>query len=1146
MVRLINIVAVIAVIAIGVGAWLTNSEKGTAWLIGVVERRAQPALTIANVDGTLLGGLTLGGVRVSLPGRTLSADRVAMSFDPLSLLTGAIILTDLSVDHATYRQSADQADGPASSGTARSSLPVNVVVRRGRVGKLDVVTGTGTTEFATTEFSMSLVRGRLRVGRLSTNAQGFDVKGNGELSLAPPHQLSARISWSRSLDAQLWSGTVSVNGAPPRLSVHEALASPFELTADGTVRLEPEPSFDIDAKWSNLFVPGVTGIKSPQGKAHVAGRIGRFQFRGEGELNAGGRQGRFALDGRRDGGRVLIDSLSLDGKPGKIATTGGVNLDGTALSLNVRATDVDPSAFAAGWPGRLSGTGRVSGRLLPEPGLRLSGLDVSGRLRDVPVGLSGSLAYNAPDQWEFDPLSLQSGANALRLSGRFGKQLDIRMTANVPEAKQLSGRLSGSADVQMTVSGTPAKPRVKGTLTGRNLAFGDLRAGAVKLQGELGLAPDAPADVALAAEKLRAGTVEFAALNAKLMGTAAQHKLDLDARAEQWSAHSTARGGWVSGLWRGTLESFAIDQPAFGRWHLTAPAALEIGAGRLSIPRTCLVQADSSFCAALNLGGGSPDRLSANAKDFDLKVLRPLLPDGLSLQGVYQLSLNLTNLRAAPTGRLSLDGGRTVLRVALGGDSENAVETVIDSVGVDASLKDWRMRLDAKLSGRQAGDAHLTADVDDIRRDDSPVTGRLGVSWPDIGFAALLSPDLGEVGGSLNLDMQMGGALNDPAVHASAAWKNGVVTAPAWGFKVEDIEATATSVNGSSIEFDAKGNAGDGTLALRGTTELTAGSGWATRATLTGESVRAVQLPDAQIFVTPDLKIDAHLPNVAVTGTVTVPRAELSLDQLPAQAVSPSGDVVVHGVKRSAPMRPLHLNADLKISLGDKVHYTGANLDAMLSGDMRLRYRSGEPANASGAVSIDGKYSAYGQTLTIDQGRLVFNGPIDDPALDVRAVRKVNTQAASSQSATQTVGLQLSGTLQSPQSQIFSDPALSEQDALAYLLFGRSLANASQTDTAALQQAAITMGLRQALPIVQKIGHTLGIDELSVGPTEVGTGALMAGKYLSPNVYVRYSYGLFNRIGGLLLRFRINKRLSIETRSGEQKSMDLLYTVEKQ
>jgi hypothetical protein len=44
---------------------------------------------------------------------------------------------------------------------------------------------------------------------------------------------------------------------------------------------------------------------------------------------------------------------------------------------------------------------------------------------------------------------------------------------------------------------------------------------------------------------------------------------------------------------------------------------------------------------------------------------------------------------------------------------------------------------------------------------------------------------------------------------------------------------------------------------------------------------------------------------------------------------------------------------------------------------------------------------------------------------------------------------------------------------------------------------------------------------------------------------VRYSYGLFSRIGGLLVRFDFNDRLSVETRSGDEDSVDLLYTVEK-
>ncbi len=55
----------------------------------------------------------------------------------------------------------------------------------------------------------------------------------------------------------------------------------------------------------------------------------------------------------------------------------------------------------------------------------------------------------------------------------------------------------------------------------------------------------------------------------------------------------------------------------------------------------------------------------------------------------------------------------------------------------------------------------------------------------------------------------------------------------------------------------------------------------------------------------------------------------------------------------------------------------------------------------------------------------------------------------------------------------------------------------------------------------------------------------MAGKYLSPKVYMSYTYGLFNRLGGFLLRYDINDRFSLETRSGNEKSMDFLYSTEK-
>jgi translocation and assembly module TamB len=365
---------------------------------------------------------------------------------------------------------------------------------------------------------------------------------------------------------------------------------------------------------------------------------------------------------------------------------------------------------------------------------------------------------------------------------------------------------------------------------------------------------------------------------------------------------------------------------------------------------------------------------------------------------------------------------------------------------------------------------------------------------------------------------------------------------PAWGLVVERVAANATSRDGRALEFAASGDVGDGKLTLSGTTALDPEGGWPTHLKVRGDAVRAVQLPDAEIYMTPDLDIAAELPVVRVTGTVAVPRASIKLSALPDQAVTPSPDTVLHGETRRSETRALRLQTDLAITLGDDVHYSGLNLDTKVSGSLRLNADPSRSMTATGTLSLAGTYNAYGQTLQLERGQLLFSGPLDDPGLNVRAVRVIGDSDAVDRT---TVGVELVGSLKAPRTRVFSTPAMGEADALSYLLLGRPLTGTGSEETATLQTAAISMGLQQALPVVRRIGQTLGLDEFSVQTTDKDAGALMAGKYLSPKVYIRYSYGLFNRIGGLLLRFKVNERLSIETRSGDQKSMDLLYTVEK-
>ena len=56
-------------------------------------------------------------------------------------------------------------------------------------------------------------------------------------------------------------------------------------------------------------------------------------------------------------------------------------------------------------------------------------------------------------------------------------------------------------------------------------------------------------------------------------------------------------------------------------------------------------------------------------------------------------------------------------------------------------------------------------------------------------------------------------------------------------------------------------------------------------------------------------------------------------------------------------------------------------------------------------------------------------------------------------------------------------------------------------------------------------------------------GRVLAGKQISPNLYLQYAYGVFDQLSTVLLRLKLNERLSLESSTGEDQSVDLIYSV---
>ena len=132
----------------------------------------------------------------------------------------------------------------------------------------------------------------------------------------------------------------------------------------------------------------------------------------------------------------------------------------------------------------------------------------------------------------------------------------------------------------------------------------------------------------------------------------------------------------------------------------------------------------------------------------------------------------------------------------------------------------------------------------------------------------------------------------------------------------------------------------------------------------------------------------------------------------------------------------------------------------------------GRAASARGTIrAVNGTYFAFGQKLTIDRGRLIFDGPLDNPALDVVALRKNLAVEA---------GVELTGTVKVPQVRVTSNPPVPENEALAWLVTGQGLNSSSRVDYAALSAASAALLGRNGKPITAQIAQRIGLDDISL------------------------------------------------------------------
>ena len=472
-----------------------------------------------------------------------------------------------------------------------------------------------------------------------------------------------------------------------------------------------------------------------------------------------------------------------------------------------------------------------------------------------------------------------------------------------------------------------------------------------------------------------------------------------------------------------------------------------------------------------------------------------------------------------------------------------------------------------------------TADGGWLWPEDASLSGSLRAQLPDVGVWSAFAPPGWRVRGTLSADARLSGSRTAPRWSGQLAADEFAVRSLLDGVDLQDgrlraqlrgdrLDITELSLKGgkgsrariagysgnrTAAPQDGGTLTGSGTVSWAGVGSTAAASGITMDVRARAQRLQVLVRADRQVSVSGDLRAQLQGGQFTLRGELTTDRATILLPE--AGAPTLGDDVVVRsaaldreaaakaqraaqaaqaqGTGRVEAAKPPDIA--ITLDLGDDFALQGHGITTRLKGRLDIRAANGTP-RVTGEVHTDqGRYRAWGQALDVETGLIRFNGPYDNPALDVLAIRPNISQRA---------GVQVTGSAKAPRVRLYSDPDLPDAEKLSWVVLGRSAA-AGGAEAALLQQAALALlgGGGGTGNFAQK----LGLDEIGFKGPESGddasSAALTFGKRLSKDLYVTYERSLSGVLGTLYIFYDLSQRLTLRGQTGLQSAVDLIYTV---
>ncbi len=778
---------------------------------------------------------------------------------------------------------------------------------------------------------------------------------------------------------------------------------------------------------------------------------------------------------------------------------------------------------------------------------------LTGKLHNYELSLTGNAQWQ-DSRLQVSELVLTQADNTIEANGYWSEaSSDMRIKLAIENLHYLLPELQGSLRGPLQLQGSLAKPAISAHITAENLSYNDISVARFSSDWQWQTQADANNHINVKLENVSTGEFKDYQLALDWQGQLSNHQIAITGGDTKNNSIRLACDGVFAHTdlttlltdWQANCEQWDItlQHPAgLQQWALAKPFTINVSQyNNIRLSPWCLGWQQATICNKQQalLTPNTMENVSLSLQQFQLDWAQPWLPDHLLLEG--NLDVELTAKGPWSSWQVQSDAHSQQLKLTVRqtqkSNKQQEAPLIIElqqaqlSATSNATKHQLNWTLNTKNTGSSEGQLSVSANRE--------LNGKMRIESLLIEpYAEVFLTDEDDlIKGEVNGNLRVKGTLEKPIITGDFAVTEGAVYAQVLPFPLHNI-AFKLQLNNQRALVDGDFLIAEEAGHIKGFFDWSEAE-WQSAIHFTAGVIPYRQNDDILVHIQPDIEFKIAPNAITLAGTVHIPKTRIYLKALPEQAVSSSPDEVVIGAEETG--APFEVSTDITLSLGDDVYFSGFGLETHLTGTMNIKQSANDLMRAKGIIRLqDGTYQAYGQSLVITNGDLIFIDDIENPQLRLSARRdKVQDDVE--------VGIRVTGRAREPKIALYSVPAMPQQEKLHYLLTGRAPNTDSDADSSRLAaETALSMALESQSTNARKAGSKLGIEDLTItaDSTDEGSQVGFSG-YITPDLMIRYGVGMFDAVNSITLNYRLRKNLYLEVISGKSNAFDILYSFDR-